>query len=297
MHNFFDLTPPYVAPEAVTWGYSSLIPRVPSLEEMEHVCNPIITQSSTKIPDQAGIEVELDELETLAGKRDKPLPKGVISSFLQIRPQPLGARINTTRQDCSGGANLDVILTGRELARWFELETPGLGHRHALNYLLKPGGKYASKLSPLHQARIWAALDIGIYASLIAAWHYKWQSPLTPRRARPSQLRPSLTVLYDYLPNTEDGVGQGDLDTRKPSPGTPRHPAYPAGHSITGGVASALLSYFFPDEATELNKIGENSGMARLWAGIHYRSDHTAGIAMGKAIAELIIERLKNDGA
>ena len=34
-----------------------------------------------------------------------------------------------------------------------------------------------------------------------------------------------------------------------------------------------------------------------LWAGIHYRSDIEAGLALGRSVAEIMIERAKTDGA
>ncbi len=115
-----------------------------------------------------------------------------ISSFLQYRPQPLGAAYNLDRDPLAhalrqGGASepnlleiyrgeeidarYPVIRTGRELARWFESETPGHGHRHALNLLLRD-----ANWSPPRQAWVWAALDITIYSALLAAWYYKWSA-------------------------------------------------------------------------------------------------------------------------
>lgn len=66
-------------------------------------------------------------------------------------------------------ARFPVIRTGRELARYFEEETPGLAHRLALTQLLSQ-----QMWSPPRQALAWAALDITIYSALLAAWHYKW---------------------------------------------------------------------------------------------------------------------------
>jgi len=52
----------------------------------------------------------------------------------------------------------------------FESETPGLIHRHALDYIFYQ----RFDISPPRQARIWMALDAAIYAALAAAWSYKW---------------------------------------------------------------------------------------------------------------------------
>jgi hypothetical protein len=90
-------------------------------------------------------------------------------------------------------------------------------------------------------------------------------------------------------------LGDGDGPRRvtpNPSPGTPRHPSYPSGHSTYAGAASELLSWFFPDYREELNRLADNAGMARLWAGIHYRSDHIQGRRLGRTVACLVIDQL-----
>jgi hypothetical protein len=43
--------------------------------------------------------------------------------------------------------------------------------------------------------------------------------------------------------------------------------------------------------------MADNCGMARLWAGIHYRSDHQGGVALGRAVARLVIEQLERSCA
>jgi hypothetical protein len=100
-------------------------------------------------------------------------------------------------------------------------------------------------------------------------------------------------VLYNHKVN---GTGSGDGERRlrpDPSPGTPRHPAYPAGHSTVGGAGSEILSFFFPDYTAEFDQLADNGGMARLWAGIHWRSDHEQGLKLGRCVARMIIERLQ----
>lgn len=264
-----------------------------------------------------------------------------ISTFLSLRPQPLGAVINTLRRGDSllinGGPEqrrtvidvcaqpqpdtgpvpcstncadefFPVIRTGRELARYFESETPGLAHRLALNYLLRD-----ANYSPPYQAFIWAALDVAIYSAVAAAWYYKWiadadcelRRPCRPmsrtrregrtsRRPRPYEIDYEVDVLYNRKVNC---TGSGDGERRllpDPSPGTPRHPAYPSGHSTYSGAASEILSYFFPDYAGDFTKLADNTGMGRLWAGIHYRSDHIQGMKLGRCVARLIIRQIED---
>jgi membrane-associated phospholipid phosphatase len=78
---------------------------------------------------------------------------------------------------------------------------------------------------------------------------------------------------------------------------TPNHPSYPAAHGSLSGAISAVLAYLFPQDATELNALGTEAGESRIWAGIHYRSDVDTGLALGRAVAKLVIERAKSDGS
>jgi membrane-associated phospholipid phosphatase len=78
---------------------------------------------------------------------------------------------------------------------------------------------------------------------------------------------------------------------------TPNHPSYPAAHGALSGAISATLAYFFPYDAASLNALGAEAGESRLWAGIHFRSDIDAGLALGRAVARLVIERAEKDGS
>lgn len=257
------------------------------------------------------------------GARISPL-----SAFLQLQPAPFGAIFNVSRsgsqvpitdvltQDQRITLPAAVILTGRELARAFENETPGLYHRHALNWLLfnRPD------VSPPRHARVWAALDMTIYSALGAAWHYKWHR--TPYRylQRPWEYSAFLDVLFDSAVNNT-GSGNGALRTcPTPTPGTPRHPSWPSGHSTYSAAASYVLEYFFAGEASlgrsyqqvlqaarsappfgpdwialHLRRLANNIGEARLFGGVHWRSDHVAGQKIGRAAAQVIIDQLKAD--
>jgi membrane-associated phospholipid phosphatase len=236
--------------------------------------------------------------------------------FLQLRPQPLGAVTNTARD----GA-FPVINSGRELGRYFENETPGLQFRLALNYMMRE-----MTWSPPRQAWVWAALDTAIYSALAAAWYFKWRGgPGVERRPRPWECYNQLDVLFDRVPNS---TNSGDAERRsyppgvkpqpskpgelrvpesdvpdilvmppsQPTPGTPRHPAYPSGHSTYSAAAARLLIEFFPMYREQLCRLADNTGLARLWAGVHWRSDHTFGQRVGTSVAELIIDQLRATG-
>ncbi|MEJ7870757.1 MAG: vanadium-dependent haloperoxidase [Rubrobacteraceae bacterium] len=316
-NSLYALPGPQVEPDAAYWTAGPCaVPSVVQISELIALTDDPDNKRCYFKPypcDEEVVQKELQELKELAGLRDDPnaiasntpgkkrLP---ISKFLQYRPQPLGAvfclereqkPLKRLKQQCTltEQDNPPVIQTGRELARWFENETPGLAHRHALNCLI-----LSCNLSPPRQARIWMALDVAIYSALLAAWYYKWGSdrPCTVYRPRPKEVDDSIDVLYDTCVN-ETGCGDdGARTTPMPSPGTPRHPAYPSGHSTYAGAGSEILTYFFPNDEMELDRLADNVGLARLWAGIHYRSDHEQGMKLGRCVARLVISQLESDG-
>lgn len=50
-----------------------------------------------------------------------------------------------------------------------------------------------------------------------------------------------------------------------------------------------MLGHFFPDRAAELRTWVTEAGLSRMYAGIHYRFDITAGGALGEAVARWAI--------
>ena len=298
----YNLHGPQVEPKAACWGGVAAPLHVVTTAEI----TAALGGTEPAYPTGPAAKKELAELQALALMRDDPtaLSSGTpdrkrrpLSIFLQLRPPPLGAVYDTLRAETH-----PVITTGRELARMFESETPGLAHRHALNYLIGQ-----TSWSPPRQARAWAALDIAVYSALLAAWHYKWNAagpaaippsdPPISYRQRPWEADKSLPVLFDHAVNSA-GSGDGPLrHSPHPTPGTPRHPAYPSGHSTYSAAATEVLKHFFPGYAGPLDDLADNIGMARLWAGIHWRSDHTFGQLVGKAVGQLVIEQLNTDTA
>src|SRR5205823_831492 len=137
-------------------------------------------------------------------------------------------------------------------ARAVEAETPGLFHRHALSFLIS-----MRHWSPPRQALIWAGLDVTIASALQAAWYYKWGGEgrmRTSYRERPIEYsvrnNKGLNVLFDR-PDELNPAYNLCPDARFDDPqnpnhsGTPRHPAYPSGHSAYSAAASEFLKFFF----------------------------------------------------
>ncbi|KHE71926.1 vanadium-dependent haloperoxidase [Halobacillus sp. BBL2006] len=118
-------------------------------------------------------------------------------------------------------------------------------------------------------ARVLATLFSGMNDAFVVCWtlKYKWLVP------RPNQLDQHLaTVLC-----------------------TPNHPSYPSGHATVSGAAEVILSYFFPSERRNLNKLAEENAQSRLYAGVHYHVDNQEGLRLGRQIGRIVVEELKKD--
>ncbi|MGL4740448.1 MAG: vanadium-dependent haloperoxidase, partial [Sarcina sp.] len=124
------------------------------------------------------------------------------------------------------------------------------------------------KVTPPKSARILECLQGAINDAFIITWMFKYHWDC----ARPCQL-------------------DKDLKTVLP---TPIFPSYPSGHSVVSGAIETVLSFFFPKEANELHRLAEEASISRLYAAIHFRSDLTAGLKLGRQIGNICVDYLKN---
>jgi hypothetical protein len=111
--------------------------------------------------------------------------------------------------------------------------------------------------------------------------------------------------------NAERGLGTAGtyLLSQAFPEGSPTHPAYGSGHSTYIGAGVTVLKAFYADfpvinpqvpDSTgtalvpysgtlmmfdELDKLSSNVGVARLFAGVHYRSDHDNAVRLGELYA------------
>jgi hypothetical protein len=86
---------------------------------------------------------------------------------------------------------------------------------------------------------------------------------------RPAQANPAITLVFP----------------------APNHPSYPSFHSCISSSAARVLEHFFPGHAADLAALVNEAGLSRLYAGIHYRFDITAGQVMGRAVADWVISQ------
>jgi hypothetical protein len=77
----------------------------------------------------------------------------------------------------------------------------------------------------------------------------------------------------------------------------PNHPTYPSAHAMFDGPYAAALGHLFPRDAEFFSARAQEATLSRLWAGIHFRSDIEAGLAIGRAVAQKVIERAQDDGS
>lgn len=95
---------------------------------------------------------------------------------------------------------------------------------------------------------------------------------------------------YHYLTLRPWMVDPTDLTNAKLIIGRPNHPSYPSGHSCVSSSAAAVLKHFFPAKSATLDQQVSEAGISRVYGGIHYFFDITAGQGLGRSAAEWAID-------
>ena len=112
-------------------------------------------------------------------------------------------------------------------------------------------------------ARILSLLNVAIYDATIAAWDSKY----VYNRPRPSEVNSNVA----------------------PAIPVPNSPSYPSEHAAAAGAAAAVLGYLFPNDAQTYANQAQECGESRLNAGVQFPSDVSAGLELGRKVAELVI--------
>ena len=116
-------------------------------------------------------------------------------------------------------------------------------------------------LSEREATHLYALLSATMFDAGIACWDTK----LTYWFIRPSKADPLIKLI--------------------PEVGLPNHPSYPSGHSCNASAAGVVLSAFFPEKSAQFEAMVTEAGLARMYAGIHYRFDIEAGQKIGRQVA------------
>lgn len=125
--------------------------------------------------------------------------------------------------------------------------------------------------NPPRAARAYAIQSITGYDSMVACWDGKY----TYWAIRPFQLDATTKTLFT----------------------TPNHPSYPSAHACVSGGNAGALSYLFPQDASFFQSQATEAAESRLWSGIHFRSDITAGFEIAQKITQAVIQRAQQDGS
>jgi hypothetical protein len=125
--------------------------------------------------------------------------------------------------------------------------------------------------SEVRWARNMALLNMSLMDAGIVCWETKYFY-FNPR---PTQLNPNIKTIT----------------------GIPNFPSYISGHSTFSGAAAAILGHIIPERANAYDAMAQEASMSRLYGGIHYKSDCTVGLTVGKNVGNYAVERAKTDGA
>ena len=98
-----------------------------------------------------------------------------------------------------------------------------------------------------------------------------------------------LTVVLGYKLKY-DRVRPSYLDpSLEPIITTPAHPAYPSGHAAQSRLMSLLLGALMPEEQDAFIRISDQIAFEREVAGVHYKSDSTAGQQLAEDYYEWLL--------
>jgi membrane-associated phospholipid phosphatase len=124
-----------------------------------------------------------------------------------------------------------------------------------------------SKNPPL-ASRGYGLVSVAMYDAVVATYHWK------------------------YVYEREAPTGTNPVVPAGPDP------SYPNEHAAIAGAASRVLAYLFPERpAARYDAEAEAAAESRVAAGVNYRSDVDAGLALGRAVADAVIAHAKTDGS
>jgi membrane-associated phospholipid phosphatase len=124
--------------------------------------------------------------------------------------------------------------------------------------------------NPPYAARAYSYVAVAQYEALKAAWYYKHLYS----RPAPSEV-------------------DGGVKALLPASGVP---AYPSEDAVLSGVSTEMLRLLFPAAVEEITRRAGEQREAALLGGRASASDIAAGLALGRAVAAVLVARAASDG-
>lgn len=130
----------------------------------------------------------------------------------------------------------------------------------------------ARRVNPPVATRIYTALAVAQFDTLIAVWRMKYR--------------------YDRkYPSQEAGTGINPTLPLAPDP------CYPCEHSAIAAASERILREFFPNDTAMLDAAKAEHQQSRMWAGVARRSDVEAGNQIGEFVAGEVLSHIADDGS
>lgn len=233
-----------------------------------------------------------------------------------------GPRYIATGRDLAALVNFDPSYHVYIMAALTLLDH-GISMNPALQYMTDAGNKIYDYIDGGPVALL-DLIGRAARNALLAAWYHKWRVHLRLRpetfagRIHSQRLDSryfgiaNLISESNALHEIEEATGTAFLPLAYKE-GAPVHPAYPSGHSTIAGACGTVLKTFFRNEEwpgelyvpvdrgadrttvsppsnhqglhQEIDKLMSNMGLGRMFAGVHYYSDHYWGIKLGEQTA------------
>src|SRR5580658_1551032 len=124
--------------------------------------------------------------------------------------------------------------------------------------------------SEVRWARNFALLNMAEMDAAIECWYTKYYY-FNPR---PTQMDPLIRTLT----------------------GIPNFPSYVSGHSMFSAAAATILGHILPSRAQAYQSMAQDAANSRIYAGIHYEIDCTAGMTVGQNVGNYAVQRAMSDG-
>jgi len=172
----------------------------------------------------------------------------------------------------SGGGVLRWNEIERELVARFNLPPiPRADGTYPVPDAENPFGEPEFPFSnPPYAARAYSYVSVAQYEALKAAWYWKYRY----NRPAPATLDPGVSTVV-------------------PPSGLP---SYPSEDAVLSGVTAEMLKLLFPAAVEEITLKAAEQREAAVLSGRATASDVAAGLALGKAVASLVIARAAGDG-